>query len=264
MQIIHLLKGHKERVKCVWIDDRTKQIISGSADSTLKFWNLENGDCLKTIDTSLNPKTVLNAIAVDPEQQFIITSSTSVQGTIKLWHWQTGEMLDNVGAAFSGINSLALSSDAKVLASGSEGKTIKIWDLEKGLTEPSFIIPNAHMSDVLSLAIYKRILISGGKDRTIKLWNLETGEKWQPHMLKGHAGSILHLAISPDGKTLASAGGNFTVKVWSIETGKLIETLTGHLGEVRTVAFSPDGSSSNGGKILASAGDDWEIKLWQI
>ncbi|MEM8723489.1 MAG: WD40 repeat domain-containing protein [Cyanobacteria bacterium P01_G01_bin.39] len=257
-QIIHLFKGHKERVKCVWIDDRTKQIISGSADSTLKLWNLENGDLLNTIETSLNPKTVLNAIAIIPEQQLIVTGSTSVQGTIKRWHWQTGEMLDAVNAAFSGINSLALSADNKILASGSGGRTIKIWHLDRGLQKPQ-VIPNAHESDILSLAICDRILISGGKDRTLKLWILETGEKWRLlHMLKGHVGSIWDLAISPDGKTLASASGDFTVKVWEIETGKLLETLTGHLVEVRTVAFSPDG------KILASAGDDWEIKLWNM
>ncbi|MEM9276342.1 MAG: CHAT domain-containing protein [Cyanobacteria bacterium P01_F01_bin.143] len=266
-QLINLFKGHKERVKCVQISADGKQIVSGSADSTLKIWDLETGNCTKTIKTSLNPKTVLNAIAINSKQRFIATGSTSVKGTIKLWHWQTGEMLDAVSTAFSGIRSLALSSDARILVSGSGGKTIKIWDLEKGLQEPQ-IIPNAHMSDVFSLTICDRaegevlrdrILISGGKDRTIKRWNLDTGKEMRSaHILKGHAGSIRDLAISPDGKKLASASSDHTVKIWEIETGKFRETLTGHFEVVRAVAFSPDG------KILASAGDDWDIKLWQV
>ena len=48
------------------------------------------------------------------------------------------------------------------------------------------------------------------------------------------------------------------MKVWDLATGKLLQTLTGHLGEVRAVAFSPDGS------LIASGGDDLEIKLWQL
>ncbi len=214
-------------MKCVWLDERTKQIISGSADSTLKLWNLENGDCLKTINTSLNPKTVLNAIAINSEQQLIVTGSTSVQGTIKCWHWQSGEMLEAVNAAFSGINSLAISSDNKVLASGSGGRTIKIWHLDRGLQEPQ-VIPNAHKSDILSLAIrdlaegealHDRILISGGKDRTIKLWNLDTGKEKSPHLLQGHAGSIRGLAVSPDGTKLASASGDSDFSVMMICQG---------------------------------------------
>ena len=255
-QLVTLFKGHKKRVNCLQISSDGKQIVSGSEDSTLKIWNLETGNCTKTIKTSLNPKTLLNSITINSEQQFIATGSTSVQGTVKRWHWQTGEMLDAVKAASSGINSLTLSSDARILVSGSGGKTIKIWDLEQGLKEP-LVIPNAHESDILSLAIRDRILISGSKDRSIKLWSLDTGESIS-HFSQSHVGSIWDLAISPNGKMLASASGDFTVKLWSIETGKLLGTLTGHSGEVRTVAFSPNG------ELLASAGDDWEIKLWEL
>ena len=134
----------------------------------------------------------------------------------------------------------------------------KNWHLNSGLDETYRVIPDAHLSDVLSLAIHKQILVSGGEDRTIKLWNLETAEKQQPHILRGHAGSIWCVAISPDGRKIASASGDYTVKIWDLKTGQMLETLTGHLGEVRTVAFSPDG------QMLASAGDDWEIKLWQL
>ena len=137
------------------------------------------------------------------------------------------------------------------------------------------IVLNACYSEVQAHAIVKHInyvigmnrsvldeaailFARGGEDRTIKLWNLETAEKQQPHILKGHAGSIWSIAISPDGSKIASASGDYTIKIWDIKTGQMLETLTGHLGEVRTVAFSPDG------QMLASAGDDWEVKLWQL
>jgi WD40 repeat protein len=165
-------------------------------------------------------------------------------------------MTDAVKAASSGIRSLAMNHDGKILVSGSAGKTIKIWNLDRGLNEPYPVIPTAHDSDVLSLAIHKQALVSGGEDRTIKLWNLDTGEN--QHQLKGHAGSIWSVAISSDGTKIASASSDYTVKIWNIQTGEMLETLTGHLGEVRTVAFSPDG------QMIASAGDDWEIKLWQL
>ena len=64
------------------------------------------------------------------------------------------------------------------------------------------------------------------------------------------------VAISPDGSKIASASADFTVKLWDIKTGELLQTFTGHLGEVRSVVVSS-------GKLLASAGDDLEVK-WQL
>lgn len=54
------------------------------------------------------------------------------------------------------------------------------------------------------------------------------------------------------------ASGDFTIKLWHLPTGQLIDTLTSHLGEVRCIAFGPDG------QFLASGGDDLEIWLWAV
>jgi hypothetical protein len=66
--------------------------------------------------------------------------------------------------------------------------------------------------------------------------------------LNGHAGAVLQVAFSPDGKLLATGSADKTVKLWDVRTGKLKKTLSGHGAEVGAVAFSPDG------KILASGG----------
>jgi WD40 repeat protein len=104
------------------------------------------------------------------------------------------------------VSAIAFSPDGKLLASGSVGKTIKIWQI--GTEE--------------------------------ELRSLKTGSVGVTS-LKGHSDRINSLAFSPDGKILASGSDDKTIKIWQLATGKLICTLTGHLAAVQSVAFSPNG-----------------------
>ena len=77
-------------------------------------------------------------------------------------------------------------------------------------------------------------------------------------LLTGHTDSVLTVAFSPSGNTLASGGSDGTVRGWNVRSGTLFETIEGHGGSVRSVRFSPDGST------LASAGADKLIRLWDV
>ncbi|MEH1823519.1 MAG: serine/threonine-protein kinase [Nostoc sp.] len=76
--------------------------------------------------------------------------------------------------------------------------------------------------------------------------------------LQAHENSVLSVAISPDGKTIASSGDNSTIKLWNLTTGKQISSLNGHFQRVNVVVISPDG------KLLVSASDDNTIKIWNL
>src|SRR2546426_7804831 len=82
------------------------------------------------------------------------------------------------------------------------------------------------------------------------------GGETEVRKLKGHQGSVLAVAFSPDGKTLASCSRDKTIKLWDPATGELKRTLTEHTADVYDVTFSPRGD------LLASAGRDKTIKLW--
>src|SRR5262249_16055648 len=86
-----------------------------------------------------------------------------------------------------------------------------------------------------------RWLVSSGladDDPDLIIWDAATG--CEQHRLRGHKRLAPHLAMSPDGKTLASDGPNNTVKLWDPVGGRLLHTLAGHENGTRGLAFSPD------------------------
>jgi WD40 repeat protein len=154
------------------------------------------------------------------------------------------------------VNSLAISPDGKILASGSWDKTIKIWNLE---TTELLGTLTGHSDRVNSVAISYdgKMLVSGSSDETIKFWNLHNGDLLCT--FPGHSMEVNSVAINPKGQIIASCGGaDNTIKLWNLRTGELLRTLKGHSDNVNAVVFSPDG------KILASGSSDATSKVWDV
>ena len=74
--------------------------------------------------------------------------------------------------------------------------------------------------------------------------------------LRGHNGSVYHLAFSPDSATLATCGGDETVRLWNIVRLQEVAILQCPRGPVNGVAFSPDG------RWLAAGASGGTIRLW--
>ena len=151
------------------------------------------------------------------------------------------------------VLSIAFDPEGRTLASGSDDRTVKLWEVTSGKLVRTL---EGHYDAVISIAFDPegRTLASGSSSNNIvKLWEATSGKLIRT--LKGHYGTVRSVVFDPEGRTLASGSADGTVILWEATSGKLIRTLERHRNWVNSIAFDRQG------RTLASGGGDIYVKL---
>jgi GTPase SAR1 family protein len=153
------------------------------------------------------------------------------------------------------VRGVAVTPDGKTVVSGSDDKTLKVWDFETGQCRATF---QGHTSGIYGVAVTPdgKTVVSSSADETLKVWDLATGHC--RNTLKGHSGHVWRLAVTPHGKTVVSGSTDKTLKVWDLATGERHTTFQGHSSLVGGVAVTPDG------KTVVSGSMDKTLKVWDL
>lgn len=151
------------------------------------------------------------------------------------------------------VKSVAVSPNGNYIISGSEDKTIKLWESDTGKEIRTF---KGHSGWIYSVCFSTdgQYIFSGSYDNTVKLWEIATGREIRT--FNGHSNWVSSVCPSPDGKFIISGSWDKTIKLWEIAAGREIYTLKGHDSAVTCVCFSPNG------KYIISGSYDNTLKLW--
>lgn len=193
----------------------------------------------------------ITSLAFSPSQPFLVSSSHD--HTVRLWDWNTGDVLQIWDEHQNMVRTVAFSPDGNWLASGGDDCTIRLWQIESNQCLGVF---EGHHKAISAICISPdgKSLISGSDDSTVRHWDVRTGQCLKT--LQGHEGAILAIALSPDGNTLISSSFNRRVQIWDLHSGNRLHMAIGYTDQSYGLTFSPDG------QVLAAGSSNSLVRLW--
>ena len=249
--------------------------IKEGVSSTLSLWDARTGDKL----SDLSVESYLGELPKLPEVQNSSSASTGAIGmvvfsqngsmlatalnsdratedyrfTVHLWNIPHRTVNLTLKGHTDTVNALAFTTNGGTLASGSDDKTIRLWDTSTGTAILNMPSDKIH---ALAFSMDGKILASINSAFSIQLWDVTTGSELTSIAGQNDYGNVL--AFSTDSKILACGSRDGTIWLWDVATGNKLSTLKGHVDWINALAFSPDGNT------LASGSSDGAIFLWNV
>lgn len=213
----------------------------------------------------LGHENEVTGVAFSPDGQAAF--SVSRDGTLRVWNQALGTSVRQFKVADTEIRSIAVASDSSQRSKTAacalglrDGKVILFFPFYGNFSIPF----EGHPERVWSVARAPEgnYVFSGSFDKTVRMWKTPRGQLVRE--FKGGA-QVWCVAVSKDGRYLLSGEGQHgedfgkhVLRLWDVATGAELRQFEGHLGNIYSVAFLPDG------RRAISCAADSTIILWDL
>jgi len=210
--------GHEKDVYSVSFSEDNRQIISSSKDFTVKLWNTV-GHCKNTFYEKNTFSWVTKVLFLPTKNKLFI--SCDWDGTIKIWDIITNQVQTKLYGHKGYIQTITVSPDGSLCASGGKDSVIMLWDLHE---EKHLYSLDSGESVIYLIFSPNRYWLCGSTLKSIKIWDLETKalidelftEKQKKNLLETNGIYCTSMAFSSEGSQLLTGFSDGQINIWSL------------------------------------------------
>ncbi|XP_065190435.1 small ribosomal subunit protein RACK1-like [Sycon ciliatum] len=210
--------GHTKDVLSVAFSADNRQIVSASRDRSIKLWNTL-GVCKYTIQDEGHSEWV-SCVRFSPNNQNPIIVSAGWDRLVKVWNLTNCRLKTNHIGHTGYLNTVTVSPDGSLCASGGKDGLAMLWDLNEG--KHLYTLEGGDVINALTFSP-NRYWLCAACGPTIKVWDLETKSVVDECTIQDptqtssqEAATCTSLAWSADGQTLFSGYTDGLIRVWQV------------------------------------------------
>lgn len=218
-ELLYTMQGHAGPIHSLSLLKDQSAVITAAEDSTVRRWAFPYPLPWKILETS---GFQVNDLCWSPDGQYLLAAS--IDRKVYVRSSESYEQAQVYTGHRAGVQSLPVSSDGRLAASGDRRGNVQIWTLATGeLVAEAQLHESAVNELVFGTEDNFDILASAGDDRQVVIWNWRQEEP-DTARLSGHAYEVMSLDFSPDDRQLATTGLDSNTMLWDVNTRRLLDT----------------------------------------
>ncbi|XP_017975793.1 PREDICTED: protein pleiotropic regulatory locus 1 [Theobroma cacao] len=242
-----VISGHLGWVRSVAFDPSNNWFCTGSADRTIKIWDVASGRLKLTLTGHIEQ---IRGLAVSNKHTYMFSAGDDKQ--VKCWDLEQNKVIRSYHGHLSGVYCLALHPTIDILLTGGRDSVCRVWDIR---TKMQIFALSGHDNTVCS--VFTRPtdpqVVTGSHDSTIKFWDLRYGKTMST--LTHHKKSVRAMALHPKEDCFASASAD-NIKKFNLPRGEFLHNMLSQQKTIiNTMAVNEDG-------VLATGGDNGSLWFW--
>ena len=257
--LLKTLDSHEKAVLTLELNSDHSKIISGSEDRTLRIWDIETGNQTGIANDYTEGISIM---AIDLQRNRIVCNGIG-DNNLKIVEFNPIKTVKILGGYKKPLNTIAISSDQKYLATGDEAGMIRVYDL---MEYKILIELKGHVGKVMQMRFTtdSKTLVSCGKDNTARVWSMDNLAQYnqpenKPKILKSFSNSVNDVAFYEDGKTAVFGCEDSTLSIINLETTELITRFLDHWGGVNCLVINHSTQ-----KLYSGGGRDRKITIHNL
>ncbi len=251
--LVRKFEGHTGTVRGLAVSPDGKWIASSvgwpDSKSMIRIWNLKSG----------KPECILKHLGAVNDVRFLNDGRLLSTGSrhVRLWDVESGKELRSYEMSEqSSLTALAVSPDEKIVAAGSFGTKIDLWDIKSGKLFQT-LVGHEKLTSGLEFSRDGKLLYASSNDKGtnsgLVIWDLQSGKR----IRKVHSQAIHCFSITKDGKQAVCGKPGGLVAIFDLATGHQRHEIK--LGErITKIAVLPSKSHAC---VVTTTG---ELVLWNL